>query len=160
MTACSRYRPRWHASPRSQADVTVIPFPWLRRVTLIFPCVLNTPFVYSLFLLFLSVARWSVSSTEKPAALIQLVRSVFFFFDEIGVLQACAWLVLSRTCTFVQVRSCVKDACFLLPFRPCCGGPYVVCLRDVFSHSCDRVLAQVRSKRILTGRRLPSFQTS
>ena len=30
MTACSRYRPRWHTSPRSQADVTVRPFPWLQ----------------------------------------------------------------------------------------------------------------------------------
>ena len=36
MTACNRYRPRWHASPGSQAEVTVRPFPWLQRVTLIF----------------------------------------------------------------------------------------------------------------------------
>ena len=28
--ACSRYRPRWHALPKSQADVTVRPFPWLQ----------------------------------------------------------------------------------------------------------------------------------
>ena len=30
MTACNRCRPRWHALPRSQADVTVRPFPWLQ----------------------------------------------------------------------------------------------------------------------------------
>ena len=34
MTACTKNRPRWRASPRSQADVTVRPFPWLCRVIL------------------------------------------------------------------------------------------------------------------------------
>ena len=34
MTACPRNRPRWHASPKAQADVTVRPFPLLWRVIL------------------------------------------------------------------------------------------------------------------------------
>ena len=37
MTACTENWPRWHALPRSQADMTVRPFPCLQRVTLIFP---------------------------------------------------------------------------------------------------------------------------
>ena len=50
-TACSRKRPRWHASPRSQAEVIGRPFPWLERVTLIISrvcehaaCLFNVPF--------------------------------------------------------------------------------------------------------------------
>ena len=122
---CSRCRPRWHASPRSQAEVTVSPFPWLSRVALIFPCVLKhaiclflVPFVFP------SYTRVGVEHGETCC--ISSIRSVSF--EEIRVLQACAWL-LSRTCAPAQMRSCVKDACFLLPFWPCCDG---LCASTVF----------------------------
>ena len=53
--ACSRHRPRWHTSPRSQADLTVRPFSWASMFHLvsIFPrvleyavCLFLTPFVF------------------------------------------------------------------------------------------------------------------
>ena len=46
MIACSRHRPRLHTSPRSQADVTVTPFPWpfTCHFMSIFLRFLNTPF--------------------------------------------------------------------------------------------------------------------
>ena len=60
MAACSRYRPRWHVSPRSQAEVTVEPFLWLQHVTLIFPRVFGHAFLSLLCsLLFFQVERWS-----------------------------------------------------------------------------------------------------
>ena len=46
-------------------------------------------------------------STGKPVASIQFAS---VSFEEIRVLQACAWLVLPRTCGCAQVRSCVNDA--------------------------------------------------
>ena len=44
MTACSRKRPRWHVSPRSQTEVTARPFPWLQHVALVFPRVFEHAF--------------------------------------------------------------------------------------------------------------------
>ena len=95
MTACSRKRPRWLASPRSQADVTVRPFPRLRQVTLIFPCVFKhsiCPFLVP----YVSLNCTMVGIEHGRNRSINSIRPVSF--EEIRVFQASAWLVLSRTC--------------------------------------------------------------
>ena len=108
MTACGRFGPRWHTSPKSHAEVTVRPFRWLQHVTLIFPCVFEhaiclflVPFVFS------SYTRSALSTVKTRC--INSIRSVSF--EEISVPEACAWLVLSRTCACAKVRCCVNDAC-------------------------------------------------
>ena len=63
----------------------------------------------------------------------------------------CAQLVLARTSALAQMRSCVLNACFLLPFRPQCGG---LATHSFVSASSDLRLihmtlrwAQVRSEK-------------
>ena len=74
---------------------------------------------------------------------------------EIGVLQACVWLVLSRTCACAQVRSCVNDACPVpLSDRAVPVFVFLACARTLrlATDSHDHVMAQVRSEK-----RSPSF---
>ena len=87
-TACSRYRSRWHVSPRSQAEVTVRPFPWLHHVTLIFPRIFEHAF-FSMPCFFLNDGPCKASG--KPVTLCeqQLVFQ-FILFEAIRVFQPCA----------------------------------------------------------------------
>ena len=73
MIACSRHRPRWHISPRSQADVSVRLFPWSLTCHLvsIFPRV----FKYAMCLFLIpsvfhscTMIRVERKVAEKPAA--------------------------------------------------------------------------------------------
>ena len=115
VTACSRQRPRWHISPRAQAEVTVRPFPWLQHVTLIFPRVFDNAFLsMPCFLLFSKLNDGR--APEKPVASCEQ-QLVFQFvqFEVIRVFSAmCLWLVLSHRHKrqFDAVpQSCVQFSC-------------------------------------------------
>ena len=99
MTACSRYRPRWHISPRSQAEVTVRPFPWLQHVTSSFPRVFEHAFCQCLVsFLFSKLNEGRSRAPGKPVALCEQ-QLVFQFvqFEVVRVFSAMRlWLVLTH----------------------------------------------------------------
>ena len=124
MTACSRYRPRWHISPRSRAEVTVRPFPWLQHVTSIFPRVFEYDFcLCCVSFCFSKLNEGRSGAYGKPFALCeQLLVFQFVQFEVIRLFAAMRlWLVLSHqhkrqfgvvdsslslVCSFLLCHSC------------------------------------------------------